>query len=55
MIVGVPLPIIFVIAMMMSMFAFAAIVLYKKRHIFSSQNNIDKMPSHSYSEQEDQK
>lgn len=52
---GVPLPIIFVIAMMMSMFAIAAIVLYKKREMFSAKRTIDKMPSNTYTEQEDQK
>lgn len=47
---GVPLPIIFVIAMMMSMFAIAAVVLYKKRDMFSSQRTIDKMPSNEVEE-----
>lgn len=50
---GVPLPIIFVIAMMMSMFAFAGIMLYKKREMFSAQRTIDKMPSNQHKEQED--
>lgn len=50
---GVPLPIIFVIAMMMSMFAVSAIVIYKKREAFSSQQTIDKMPINSHTEQEE--
>ena len=50
---GVPYPIIFVIAMMMSMFAIAAFVLYKKRNQFSSQQTIDEMPKHRYTEQEE--
>ena len=50
---GVPLPIIFVIAMMMTMFAVAAIILYKKREMFAAQHQVDKMPHNTYSEQEE--
>ena len=51
---GVPYPIIFIIVMMMSMFAAAAFILYKKRDIFTSPQTIDKIPSNTYKEQEDQ-
>jgi hypothetical protein len=51
---GVPLPIIFVIVMIMSMFAVIAFMIYKKRDsLLASQHTIDKIPSNTYTEQEE--
>ncbi|WP_341300151.1 hypothetical protein MHB44_17000 [Lysinibacillus sp. FSL H8-0500] len=50
---GVPLPIIVMIAMMMLMFAVAAIIIYKKnKHIFTQ--TVDVKPKEPHASQKDE-